>query len=288
MDDRSQSEETPHSEEERPDIKTRWKKGQSGNPKGRLAGSGNTVTWLARMLLERPVRSSDSGERITRLAEYMGDFVRRADAGDVKCRMWLVKAVERGDRRKEVAQRNAKKAKSEELRKFEEETAKEISTPMPPLAPEVQDDYVAAASPTAPAAAKASADKPQRPSTSQASSQRDAARAFADASTNGPHGPAGRSRADASTFQRNPLNGRLVTPEGREMSWEEEERLLYSSWPHISPHLKTAPPAGPPAGDSAGPESPAPESQGVDYKGEFDAEDFLQGTPPGAGSNTVH
>jgi hypothetical protein len=72
------------------------------------------------------------------------------------------------------------------------------------------------------------------------------------------------------------------------MSWEEEERLLYSSWPHISPHLKTAPPAGPPAGDSAGPESPAPESQVVDYKGEFDAEDFLQGTPPGAGSNTVH
>ena len=59
----------------------------------------------------------------------MTDFVRRADAGDLKCRMYLVKAVERGDRRKEIAQRNAKKAKTEELRKFEEAKAEEISSP---------------------------------------------------------------------------------------------------------------------------------------------------------------
>jgi hypothetical protein len=39
-------EETPRSED-RPDIKTRWKKGQSGNPKGgSLRGAGTTLPAL--------------------------------------------------------------------------------------------------------------------------------------------------------------------------------------------------------------------------------------------------
>jgi hypothetical protein len=242
MEETSQSEETDHSEE-RADIKTRWKKGQSGNPKGRLAGSGNTVTWLARMLLERPVRSSQSGERVTRLAEYMSDIVRRADAGDLKLRLFLIKAVERGDRRKEVAQRNAKKAKSEELRKFEEEMAEEISTPMPPLAPEVEEEQeVKSVRPTA----------SPRPANSPSHTQ--AASAYAKASADKPHGPAKAScgPVDASTLQRNPLNGRLVTPEGRELSWEEEERLLYPTWPHVSPHLKKEDRADASAGPDTG------------------------------------
>jgi hypothetical protein len=261
MDDTSQSEET------RADIKTRWKKGQSGNPKGRLKGSGDTVTWLARTLLERPIQSSESGARVTRLAEYMSDLVRRADAGDVKCRMFLIKAVERGDRRKEMARRNAKKAKSEELRQFEEEMAAEISTPIPPLAPEVEEELtVKPASPAASASAKTSADAPK--------------------------GPA-RSRADASTLQRNPLNGRLVTPEGRELSWEEEERLLYPTWPHISPHLKkedrAGVTAGGGAGESAGLKTPAQEGQAVDSTKDFDSEKISPENPLGAGRNeTLH
>ena len=137
--------------EDRADIKTRWKKGQSGNPQGRprLRGAGLTLTALARTLMERPVEGMD-GERHTRMTEYMIDVVRYADAGDRQCRMFLLKAVERGDRRRENAQRNAKKAKSEVLRKFEEAKADEISTPMPPLSPETEEEQTAKVNPTGP------------------------------------------------------------------------------------------------------------------------------------------
>jgi hypothetical protein len=78
-------EETSHSEELRPDIKTRWKKGQSGNPKGRsLPAAGATLTGLARLMMEQPVERSDAGGRNTRLAEYMLDIVRRADAARLR------------------------------------------------------------------------------------------------------------------------------------------------------------------------------------------------------------
>jgi hypothetical protein len=280
------SENTTHPEE-RADIKTRWKKGQSGNPRGRLAGSGNTVTWLARVLLERPVQGSESGERVTRLAEYMSDIVRRADAGDLKSRMFLINAVERGDRRKETARRNAKKAKSEELCTFEEEMAEEISAPMPPLAPEVEDEQVVkSVRPTAPTSTKASADTPQGDA-SRAKDSADAP-ASARATADKPQGPV-RRPVDASTLQRNPLNGRLVTPEGRELSRAEEERLLYPNWPHISPHLKKEDPAGSQAGESAGLKSPASDGQVVDSKQDFGSENISRENPPGtAGSQTVH
>jgi hypothetical protein len=55
------------SQTERADIKTRWQKGQSGNPTGRrITGAGATLTGLARTMLERPVERPGGGEPVTR------------------------------------------------------------------------------------------------------------------------------------------------------------------------------------------------------------------------------
>jgi hypothetical protein len=241
-------EETSHAKE-RADIGTRWKKGQSGNPQGRprLRGAGLTLTALARSLMERPVEGAD-GERHTRLTEYMIDIVRCADAGDRKCRMFLLKAVECGDRRRENAQRNAKKAKSHELRKFEEAKADEISMPLPPLEPETEDaQTVKDVRPTPP---------PRRSTATPTRAQPAAA-------------PRKTPAEDALTYRRDPGTGNLVTPEGRVLSPEEADRLANPYWPHVSPHLKEVPSAG----VAAGPESPVPENQAVD-SADFGRENF--------------
>ena len=268
-------EETSQSEE-RADIKTRWKKGQSGNPSGRkLTGSGCTLTGLARTLLEQPVRSSASGEPITRLAEYMTDVVRQADAGHIGCRMFLLKLIDRGDRRKESAQRNARKAKTEDLRKFEEAMADEISTPMPPQTDEVIDQHAAPVNPTA----------PQRPTNSTAPKtappQRDPLpeSAHAGVSADEPQNPETPSRspaASAAMLRRDPRTGQLLSPDGRPLSREEEDRLLYPNWPHISPHLPKAPAGGNSAGNPAGRESPGSARQAVDSEGDSGSENILR------------
>src|ERR1700733_3482290 len=246
-------EETSHPEE-RADFKTRWKKGQSGNPQGRprLRGAGLTLTALARTLMERPVEGMD-GERHTRLTEYLIDVVRCADAGDMKCRMFLLRAIDQGDRRRENAQRNAKKANSEALRKFEEAKADEISMPMPPLEPEVEDEQVvkdvrSTAPPRRPTAT------PTREPTATPTREQPAAE------------PKRTPSDDASLYRRD-ANENLVTPEGRVLSPEEVNRLTNPHWPHVSPHLKKeergSAHAGFQAGDSARPESPVPESHAV-------------------------
>jgi hypothetical protein len=282
--------------EDRADIKTRWKKGQSGNPQGRprLRGAGLTLTALARTMMERPVEGAD-GERHTRLTEYMIDVVRCADAGDRQCRMFLLKAVDRGDRRRENAQRNAKKAKSEELRKFEETKADEISVPMPPLSPETEEEQTAKVSPTASAFAEASAGEPHSPAKPWRSRAAPPRRPAATPAHTPPAytPPAGAPRKtqpdDASTYRRDPLSGNLVTPEGRVLSPEEEERLANPYWPHVSPHLKKAPSAGTSPGDSAGRESPVRESQAFDSARDFGSEKFSRkSAEAGADLETVH
>ena len=259
-------EETSHSEEQtediRADIKTRWKKGQSGNPEGRrLKGAGCTLTWLARTMLERPVEGTEG--RTTRLVAYLSDIVRRADDGDLKCRMFLLREVGRGDRRKETAQRNAKRAKTEDLRKFEEEKADEISSPVAPLKPEVEDEHAITVSPTA-------SPKPDPRARVHA----------ADATKT--------STADASTYRRDPDTGRLVTPEGHELTPEEEGRLLYPNWPHVSPHLQKAPRAPDSASGPAGPASPARESQAVDSTRDSSSENFSQENALRGRKDTLH
>jgi hypothetical protein len=238
----------------------RWKKGQSGNPKGRprsLPGAGLTLTGLARTMMERPVESGHG--RRTRLADYMIDVVARADAGDIKCRIFLLQLIDRGDRRKESAQRNAKKAKSEDVRKFEEAKANEISSPMPPLPPDVEDAYVAHVSPTAPQRAT-HISGPSKAATHKAPSRES-------------------SLASAAMFRRDPATGHLVTPEGRVLSPAEEDQLLYPAWPHISPHLTKTPVSATSAGDLSGRKSSVPDSQAVDSTGNSVSEKISQENP---------
>lgn len=260
MEETSQSDETPHSEE-RPDIKTRWKKGQSGNSKGRLPAAGYTLTGLARLMMEQPVHGAATGERQTRFAQYMLDIVQRADGGDLKCRMFLLKAIDRGDGRKTTAQRNARKAKTDEVRAFETAKAEEISPE--PIDEALDTEMVGTVTPTVPRrATNILAPKKTAP-------QRDAL------------------QASAATLRRDPVTGQLLSPEGRALSREEEERLLYPDWPHVSPHLKKAPLAGASAGDWAGPKSSDAKDQAVDSAEEFGAEKISQENPPGR-KDTLH
>ena len=233
----------PSQLEERADIKTRFQKGQSGNPQGRLPAAGYTLTGLARLMMEQPVQGSATGERQTRFAAYMLDIIRRADGGDLKCRMFLLKAIDRGDGRKTTAQRNAKKAKTEALREFETAKAREISPE--PIAAAMDTEYVSTVSPTVPL--RTTNVLPPK----NASPQKDSL------------------LASAATFRRDPQTGQLMAPDGRVLSREEEDLLLFPDWPHVSPHLKTAPLAGPSAGDSAGPESPDAKTQAIDSTKEF-------------------
>jgi len=253
---------TSHPEEIRADIKTRWKKGQSGNPKGRLPAAGYTLTGLARLMMEQPVHGSVTGERQTRFAEYMLDIVRRADAGDDKCRMFLLKAIDGGDRRKVTAQRNAKKAKTDELREFEAAKAEEISPE--PLSVAVETELVNIVSPTSPPRATNFTSPKTGPKTVSP--------------------PRHVSLASAATFRRDPGTGQLMSPEGRALSREEEQRLLYPDWPHISPHLKkedrAIASAGPNAGESAGRKSPVPENQVIDSKEDSGVENISRENPP--------
>jgi hypothetical protein len=246
-------EDTSQSDETRADVKTRWKKGQSGNLKGRLPAAGYTLTGLARLMMEQPVQGAATGERRTRLSEYMLDIVRRADAGDLKCRMFLLKAIDRGDGRKLTAQRNAKKAKTDELREFEAAKADEISPE--PLDVAIETELVNTVSPTVPPrATNVSSPKKALP-------QRDSL------------------LASSATLRRDPHTGNLLSPEGRVLSPEEEEQLLYPAWPHISPHLGKVPFAGDKAGDLAGPESPDAKSQAIDSSQEFSREKISQEFP---------
>jgi hypothetical protein len=278
--DTSHPEEGSPREEGRGDIATRWPAGQSGNPKGRPRkprtassppsgppGSGATPTYLARVMIERPVERSDGvGGTRTRLTEYMTDIVERADAGDLKCRMFLIRYVDRGDRRKLAALRNAEKAKTRALRKLESAAAREISqTPVAP--PEIAAQQVKTISPTRPSRVQTLA--------------------------------VAKPSVEASSFRRDPRNGQLLGPDGRALSREAEDRLLYPDWPHISPHLKkeepvysglnTGPKTGPETGPKTGIEtgvitgitSPVSRTQEIDSAQNSASEKISQKNPAG-------
>jgi hypothetical protein len=71
----------------------RWKKGQSGNPKGRPKGSGqaiiglgDSVAFIGRVATDSPVAGVKDGEviRSTRLIRWTNTLMEKADAGDVR------------------------------------------------------------------------------------------------------------------------------------------------------------------------------------------------------------
>jgi hypothetical protein len=264
MEQIEQEEQTSHLVETRPDIATRWKKGQSGNPKGRRPALGNTLTWYARLLLEWPVKRSDGDVPRERMFEYMLDIVQRADAGDLKCRMFLLRLVDRGDRRKVTALRNSRKAKTASLRKFEDQLADEISQVPPPPPPELAAKLTATVSPTAPERVQTRAAAKRAPST-----------------------------CSASSFRSDPRSGELYGSDGRALSREEEDLLRYPNWPHMSPHLKKEETAGSAAGlnagdstgASAGPKNPAPAHQALDSVENSGTEKIVQKNTPRAAAD---
>ncbi len=81
-----------------PPRRTQFKKGQSGNPKGRPRGSLNIATILARTLREK-VTVNENGHRrmITKLEAAVKQIVNKAAAGDaasIKFLLGLAQVVE--------------------------------------------------------------------------------------------------------------------------------------------------------------------------------------------------
>jgi hypothetical protein len=74
-----------------PPKDTRFKKGQSGNPKGRRKGSHNVATVFARTLREKVV-INEQGQRktVTKLEAAVKQFVNKAASGDLRALQMLV------------------------------------------------------------------------------------------------------------------------------------------------------------------------------------------------------
>jgi hypothetical protein len=75
----------------RPPQDTRFKKGSSGNPRGRPKGSRNVVSVFAKTLREKVV-INENGQRktITKLEAAVKQFVNRAAGGDLRALQMLV------------------------------------------------------------------------------------------------------------------------------------------------------------------------------------------------------
>jgi hypothetical protein len=165
--------------------------------------------------------------------------------------MFLLRAIDRGDRRKQAAQRNAKKSEEERFTRIR--------------AGKGCGDF---AHPAA-CVGRNRTGQHGEPDSAFARRGRDAR---ADLKTTPALGPGARA------LMRDPRTGNLLSPEGRVLSREEEEQLLYPDWPHISPHLKKENRAGAyiglNVGESAGLKSPAPETQVVDSTRDFRSKNF--------------
>ena len=84
----------------RPPRHTRFKKGQSGNPKGRPNGSKNAATLLKEALHEEVVVSENGRRRkVTKLEAAMKQLANRAAAGDHRSLQLLLQQLLTIDRK---------------------------------------------------------------------------------------------------------------------------------------------------------------------------------------------
>jgi hypothetical protein len=88
----------------KPPKRTQFKKGQSGNPRGRPKGKPNIATVLERALREKVV-INENGRRkiITKLEASIKQLVNKAAAGDLRAMQQLAALKRAGEERAAVA-----------------------------------------------------------------------------------------------------------------------------------------------------------------------------------------
>jgi len=75
----------------RPPVATRFRPGQSGNPRGGHKGAPHVATIIAAALGERiTVTENDRSRRITKFEVAVKQLVNRAAAGDTRATQWLI------------------------------------------------------------------------------------------------------------------------------------------------------------------------------------------------------
>ncbi len=91
-----------------PPEATRFKKGQSGNPKGRRKGSLNVATVCAQTLREKVI-VNENGRRktITKLEAAIKQFVNKAASGDLRALQLLVSLSREAETRESQPQPNS-------------------------------------------------------------------------------------------------------------------------------------------------------------------------------------
>src|ERR1700683_3303781 len=87
-------------------VKTRWKKGQSGNPHGRPR-KGVTLPYAAREMMDQPLRYEVNGQVyvMSRLERTLLEIIKRSDEGDLACSRFLLEQMSRWDRAQAAAAR---------------------------------------------------------------------------------------------------------------------------------------------------------------------------------------
>jgi len=90
-----------------PPEATRFKKGQSGNPKGRRKGSLNVATVFAQTLREKVV-VNENGQRktITKFEAAIKQFVNKAASGDLRALQLLVNLSREAETHEGMSQSN--------------------------------------------------------------------------------------------------------------------------------------------------------------------------------------
>ena len=79
----------------RPPVATRFRPGQSGNPRGSQKGVRHVATILAAVLAERvTVKEGRRRRNITKLEAAIKQVVNRAAAGDIRATQWLIALAE--------------------------------------------------------------------------------------------------------------------------------------------------------------------------------------------------
>jgi hypothetical protein len=92
----------------RPPRHTRFKKGQSGNPKGRLCGAKNLSTLINDELNQRVIIADESGQRkITKREAIVKQLVNRSATGDWRAVTILLDMVQQIERRMEATSSEA-------------------------------------------------------------------------------------------------------------------------------------------------------------------------------------